>query len=71
MIIKNGVLIREDRMMMTEMELLELAEKEAGRLLTETEKWFVWTHPKMMFFEIREMLDENEKHRKKFENNCI
>ena len=70
MIIKNGVLIREDRMMLSESELLELAEKEAGRLQTETEKWFVWTHPKMTFLEIREMLDESEKHRKKFENNC-
>ena len=68
MIIKNGVLIREDRMMLSESELLELAEKEAGRLLTETEKWFVWTHPKMTFLEIREMLDTEEKMRQDGKN---
>jgi hypothetical protein len=62
---------REDRAMLTEMELLKLAEEESGRLLTETEKWFVWTHPRMTFPEIREMLDKNEKHRKKFEENSI
>jgi hypothetical protein len=62
------MLNREARTMMTEMELLELAEKEAGRLLTETEKWFVWTHPSMMFLEIREMLDTEEKMRQDGKN---
>ena len=62
---------REDRAMLTEMELLKLAEEEAGRLLTETEKWFVWTHPRMTFSEIREILDKNAKHRKKFEKSEI
>ena len=52
------MLDREARTMMTEKELLELAEKEAGRLLTETEKWFVWNHSSRTFSEIREMLDE-------------
>ena len=55
------MLDREARRMMTEKELLELAEKEAGRLLTETEKWFVWAHPSMTFSEIREMLDTGKK----------
>ena len=55
------MLDREARTMMTEKELLELAEKKAGRLLTETEKWFVWTHPSMTFQEIREMLDSETK----------
>ena len=62
------MLNREARTMMTEMELLELAEKEAGRLLTETEKWFVWTHPSMMFREIRVMLDTEEKMRQDGKN---
>ena len=62
------MLNREARTMMTEMELLELAEKEAGRLLTETEKWFVWTHPNMMFREIRVMLDTEEKMRQDGKN---
>ena len=62
------MLNREARTMMTEMELLKLAEKEAGRLLTETEKWFVWTHPNMMFREIRVMLDTEEKMRQDGKN---
>ena len=62
------MLNREARTMMTEMELLEQAEKEVGRLLTETEKWFVWTHPNMMFREIRVMLDTEEKMRQNGKN---
>ena len=62
------MLDREARTMMTEMELLEQAEKEGGRLLTETEKWFVWTHPNMMFREIRVMLDTEEKMRQDGKN---
>lgn len=55
---------REAQIMMTEAQLLATAELEAGRNLTETEKWFVWIHPSLTFSEIRQMLDKESKSRK-------
>ena len=55
---------REDRVMHSQTDLENLVELEAGRKLTQTEKWFVWVHPRMKFSEIREMLDkESEQHK--------
>ena len=48
---------KEDRVMMTQSDLFELAEKEKGSQLTPMDEWFVWSHPTMTFQEIREMLD--------------
>ena len=58
---------RETRIMMTEAQLLATAELEAGRKLTETEKWFVWTNPGSTFPEIREMLNKESAARKELE----
>ena len=58
---------REDRAMLSAQELFAMAEKEKGSKLTQMDEWWVWTHPQMTFPEIREMLDEDAKKRKKFE----
>ena len=50
----------KDREMLSQVDLLELAEKEAGRKLTKTEEWFVWTHPSMTFVQIKKMLNSEE-----------
>ena len=62
---------REDRVMLAQQELFDLAQIEKGSKLTQMDEWWVWTHPSMTFQEIKKMLDESAKHRKKFENNCI
>ena len=62
---------REDRAMLSALELFAIAEKEKGSKLTQMDEWWVWTHPRMTFPEIKEMLDKNAKHRKKFEENSI
>ena len=62
---------REDRAMLSALELFAVAEKEKGNKLTQMDEWWVWTHPQMTFPEIKEMLDKNAKHRKKFEENSI
>ena len=62
---------REDRAMLSAQELFVVAEKEKGSKLTQMDEWWVWTHPQMTFPEIKEMLDKNAKHRKKFEENSI
>ena len=65
------IMTREDRAMLSALELFAIAEKEKGSKLTQMDEWWVWTHPRMTFPEIREMLDKNAKHRKKFEENSI
>ena len=65
------IMTREDRAMLSALELFAVAEKEKGSKLTQMDEWWVWTHPRMTFPEIREMLDKNAKHRKKFEENSI
>lgn len=59
---------RENRVMMTQTELLKVAEKEKGSQLTPMDEWFVWTHPSMTFQEIREMLDTEAKAREDEKN---
>ena len=65
------IMTREDRAMLSALELFAVAEKEKGSKLTQMDEWWVWTHPQMTFPEIGEMLDYNAKHRKKFEENSI
>ena len=65
------IMTREDRAMLSALELFAVAEKEKGSKLTQMDEWWVWTHPRMTFPEIKEMLDKNAKHRKKFEENSI
>ena len=65
------IMTREDRAMLSALELFAIAEKEKGSKLTQMDEWWVWTHPRMTFPEIRVMLDKNAKHRKKFEENSI
>ena len=59
---------RENRVMMTQTELLKVAEKEKGSQLTPMDEWFVWTHPSMTFQEIRELLDTEAKAREDEKN---
>ena len=59
---------RENRVMMTQTELLKVAEKEKGSQLTPMDEWFVWTHPSMTFQEIRIMLDTETKAREDEKN---
>ena len=59
---------RENRVMMTQTELLKVAEKEKGSQLTPMDEWFVWTHPSMTFQEIREMQDTEAKAREDEKN---
>ena len=59
---------RENRVMMTQTELLKVAENEKGSQLTPMDEWFVWTHPSMTFQEIREMLDTEAKAREDEKN---
>ena len=59
---------RENRVMMTQIELFKVAEKEKGSQLTPMDEWFVWTHPSMTFQEIREMLDTEAKAREDEKN---
>jgi hypothetical protein len=53
--------------MLSALELFAIAEKEKGSKLTQMDEWWVWTHPRMTFPEIREMLDDDAKKRKNFE----
>ena len=50
-------MIKEDRAMLSAQELFAIAEKEKGSKLTPMDEWFVWSHPRMTFQEIRAMLD--------------
>jgi len=54
-------MVGEDRVMLSEKDLLALAEKEKGSKLTPMDEWWVWTHPRMTFPEIRKMLDKEQK----------
>ena len=56
---------REDRVMLTQQELFDLAQIEKGSKLTQMDEWWVWTHPRMTFQEITKMLAEDAKKRKK------
>ena len=65
------IMTREDRAMLSALELFAIAEKEKGSKLTPMDEWWVWTHPQMTFPEIGEMLDADAKRRKNFEKKAL